>query len=973
MSSSSPRGRGAPAARTRDGFALLLAVALLGVAVLLAVSLGTLTGVERAAAMNARRAAEARQNALLGLHLALGRLQAAVGPDRRVTARADLLPEGGGNPDWTGVWDAGDASGAPLTWLVSGNEVDPLAVTPAAPPVPDPAPGNESVWLLRSPVAQPDRRIKLARQIVRAAGLPGLGGPRPVGHYAWWAGDEGVKAKFNRVNPMAGAAPGTADSRRQFTSAQQCGLELLAAGFGAYAAAKGNSADGAALRERLGRVLTPAQIPYADPGFGLATVRHQFHDVTTFSFGVLADARGGGLKQDLTRGLDPESAVPAGEIFPGGPPWELLRSFGALRPEWVDGRRQIAPRRHAPPRHGVHPVVLLVQVVWGGDRFDGRFRLLLQPLVVLGNPYAVALAPADYRLVWRQTGSIELQNPPGGAGTPAVAGTPAELLGGDPQFLIPAAGFLPGEARVFALPGAGGPVPYEPGAGLTLTGGYATGSAFRDLAAAAEPDAPEMRVRVAAGEAGFEFLLDGDGALQTVTGCAAGAPDGRGDAPLLGAPVRAGLRMGHDNTNGPGDDSGLRWLADFNLRAVAIGPLPAWGRNPLYGPADPRGGGAGDALGADDVFWGPAARSSDGGQRFVALFHLPGEELHSLGQLQHANLQPAGAGPGYTVGQGLADPHTPDGTPDFNHRLNTALWDGFFFSTLPPGPGALPAILPNARLVWCRRGGTPPDPATARDYDRAAAHLLVDGPFNINSTSVPAWRAQLSSLNGQRLARDDPASGATIIATVASAFPRGANAQGGPEDGWRGFRELTGAQVDNLAAAIVARVRAHGPFRSLAEFVNRPPDAPAERDRLGGLLQAALDETVNPPPSLAPAGGLPAAAGPSPGLAWPAASAGHRATLAPGWLSQADVLGPLGPLLAVRSDTFLVRAYGDVVNPATGALAARAWCEAVAQRLPDYVDPADPPERRDGLTAASARFGRRFVVLHFRWLTPEEV
>lgn len=973
MISLCPRGRGAPVARARDGFALLLAVALLAIAVLLAASLGTLVCVERSAAVSARRAAESRQNALLALHLALGRLQAAAGPDRRVTGRADLLPGSVGNPDWTGVWDAGEAPAGPLTWLVSGNEADPLAATPGESPVADPAPANESVWLLRSPVADPGRRIKLARQAIRVAGLPGLAGPRPVGHYAWWAGDEGVKAKFNLVNPAAGAAPGTAENRRQFASAQQCGMELLAAGFAAYVGAKGDTAAGAALRGRLGRVLTPGQIPCADPGFGLATVRERFHDFTTSAFGVLADVRQGGLKKDLTRGLAAESAVPAGDIFPGGPSWALLRSFAALRPEWTDGRWQIAPRRHAPPQHGAHPVVLLVQVVWGGDRSEGRFRLLLQPLVVLGNPYATALAPAEYRLVWRQTGLIELQSPPGDAGTPSVAGTPAQLLGEDPQFRIPRAGFLPGEARLFALPDAGGPVAYVPGAGLALAEGPAAGTAFRDLDAAADPGATEMRVRVAAGPAGFEFLLAGGGPLQAISGCAAGAPACAGLPPVLGAPVRAGLRMGDDSGNAPGDDSGLRWLADFNVRATEIGPLPAWGRNPLYGPANPRGGGAGDVLGAADSFWGPAARAGDGGQRFVILYHLPGDELHSLGQLQHANLQPAGAGPGYTVGQGYADPHIADGTADFNHRLNEALWDGYFFSTLPAGAGPPPAVLPNGRMVWYRRGGLTPDPEAARDCDRAAAHLLVDGAFNVNSTSVAAWRAQFASLNGQRFAWDDPATGATNVATVGSAFPRGVRAGGGPEDGWRGFRALTPTQVGALAAAVVERVRAHGPFRSLAEFLNRPLDASGERERLCGLLQQALDAVANPPPSLAPAAGLPAEAGPSPGLAWPAASAGHRATLAPGWLSQADVLGQLGPVLTVRSDTFLIRAYGDVVDPATGALGGRAWCEAVVQRLPDYVDPSDPPERRDGLGAANGRFGRRFVVVHFRWLTPDEL
>ena len=963
-----PPGRG-PALARRRGFALLLMLALLALAVLLLLGLATLTRIDTAIAGQAQQAAQARRHALLALQLAVGRLQGAAGPDRRVTARADLLPAATGNPGWTGVWDGAASPPALLTWLVSGNEEDPLAGSPAAAPVADPAPGNGSVWLLRAPVGATDQRIKLAPRPLRAADLPGSAGPRLTGHYAWWVGDEGVKAKYNLVNPAAGAAPGTPENQRQFLSAQQAGLETFGPAFAGYAAAKGDSAAGAALRDRLGRVLAPAQIPYADPGVGLAAWHDRWPDFTTWARGVLSDARAGGLKRDLTRGLEAGATEPAGPVFAGGPDWELVRSWQQLQPSPADAGGEVAPRAHAPPQHGAHPLVVLVQVGWGGDRVDGHFRLLLRPMIVLANPYDAALAPADYRLVWRQSGAIELRNPPAGDEVATAGGVPSELLGEDPQFLIPQAGFAPGEARVFTLPGAGG-VPCAPGAGLTLAAGWRGGGfGFRALAAPAHPDAVDLRVRVAAGDAGFELSLANGARLQTVSGAAANAPDLTGPMPLLAAPVRAGLRMGQDDANAPGDASGLRWLADFNLRAPVVGSLPAWGRNPLYNGATPRDGDDNTVLDDRDSCWGPAPRAADGGQRFVTLFHLPRAGLHSLGQLQHANLQPAAAGPAYTAGQGYADPHTPDGTADFNFRLNEALWDHFFFSTVPAD-----ATTPlNRRLVpWSDEAG-PPAADALHDYSAAAAHLLVDGAFNVNSTSVAAWQAQLASLNGQRLAYLDPAAGTTVTTTVGNALPRSPFPGGGAADGWRGYRELSAAEVATLAAAIVERVRAHGPFGTLAEFVNRPLTAPTEAARRSGLLQAALDATVNPPPSLAPAAGLPAQAGPSPALAWPAASAGHRATLAPGWLSQADVLGVLGPVLAVRSDTFLVRAYGDAVDPATGAVTARAWCEAVVQRTPAYVDPADPPAAATGLAAANATYGRRFEIVAFRWLAPEEI
>jgi hypothetical protein len=79
--------------------------------------------------------------------------------------------------------------------------------------------------------------------------------------------------------------------------------------------------------------------------------------------------------------------------------------------------------------------------------------------------------------------------------------------------------------------------------------------------------------------------------------------------------------------------------------------------------------------------------------------------------------------------------------------------------------------------------------------------------------------------------------------------------------------------------------------------------------------------------------------------------------------------------MAARSDTFLVRAYGDVQNPATGKVDGRAWCEATVQRLPDLVskpsalvaDVVNPTTPEDKL------FGRRFTIISFRWLTPDDL
>lgn len=71
-----------------------------------------------------------------------------------------------------------------------------------------------------------------------------------------------------------------------------------------------------------------------------------------------------------------------------------------------------------------------------------------------------------------------------------------------------------------------------------------------------------------------------------------------------------------------------------------------------------------------------------------------------------------------------------------------------------------------------------------------------------------------------------------------------------------------------------------------------------------------------------------------------------------------QIMAALGPMLAVRSDTFRVRAYGEAVNPADPARPeAVAYCEAIVQRTPDPLP----------------GFGRRFVITRFRWLGPEDI
>jgi hypothetical protein len=82
----------------------------------------------------------------------------------------------------------------------------------------------------------------------------------------------------------------------------------------------------------------------------------------------------------------------------------------------------------------------------------------------------------------------------------------------------------------------------------------------------------------------------------------------------------------------------------------------------------------------------------------------------------------------------------------------------------------------------------------------------------------------------------------------------------------------------------------------------------------------------------------------------------------------------LGNAATARSDTFTIRGYGEARDP-SNRITATAICEAVVQRVPEYVDPADPAETAPAELQSNANkaFGRRYLILSYRWLNPDEI
>ncbi len=341
---------------------------------------------------------------------------------------------------------------------------------------------------------------------------------------------------------------------------------------------------------------------------------------------------------------------------------------------------------------------------------------------------------------------------------------------------------------------------------------------------------------------------------------------------------------------------------------------------------------------------------------------------------------------------------------DPSWMANTALWDTWFLSGIVDGSGAgspyftdtrTPArqfrdlvegtgSLRNTRFLF--HPHQPAEQAIEELFDgdqlkpaalsSLAKYLLVDGAFNVNSTSVEAWTAVLASVRDQELLK---AGGGTEafehpFGTLGYAV---SDATSGTTGDWTGLRDLDEQQIGELAAAIVEEVKSRGPFLSMADFVNRRPDGDESGHRALGALQAAIDSVgLNQGQAAAGRSVAPADFNPLPGGGVDSEPAPARAIGSPGYLSQAGLLTAFGSQITVRSDTFRIRAYGDC-RDASGKVLSRAWCEAVVQRQPEYLDPADAPEAPTSsgnpLGSVNERFGRRFEIQGFRWLAAEEV
>jgi len=302
-------------------------------------------------------------------------------------------------------------------------------------------------------------------------------------------------------------------------------------------------------------------------------------------------------------------------------------------------------------------------------------------------------------------------------------------------------------------------------------------------------------------------------------------------------------------------------------------------------------------------------------------------------------------------------------------------------------------------------------------YKKVAAYSMLKGGFNINCTDAGAWGRFLRGVNNNLPIKftDGTIDERSLLGSTYAGFPSSSSPtppiigeENSRDQTWSGYSRLVlSKEINNLAANLANEVKKRGPFMSVSDFVNRRvagdtnlngvvDDNDITNEHYKGAIQAAIDtmvvsnkqdkadydrdndvsEQLTMPFNWhigAEAGGVYSDYSKHSPLVPSTTQDTNTATGVPGSVTQADVLRVLAPRLSARSDTFRIRAYGEV-RDADDKIIASAMCEALVQRIPEYVDDSDEPwDEGSDLSTTNQKYGRRFEIRSFRWLDDDEI
>lgn len=862
-------------AESQRGASLLLALGILSLLVIGAVAWDVTRRTNDAFSAVQLHQTMARQNALTALDEALIALEQSLGRDRNVSARADILPKPK-NPLWTVAFPA---DGEPV-YLVTG--------TPAM---------DDTMGALTRVFGQ-DAEQEVVAPVLELVDANG----DPAGRMAWWIGDQGIKAQTGQIDSrLSPSLFNDYELSNGFIDAQDLLLQSLPG--------PANAPEGA----------------LSDSGGLLGS---HFHDFATYNAFTLTNGLDGGLREDLSALYAPgieendfDTPLPRGlkawmqhVTIPGGVAQPIVSEGLHLQPLVVEFALRCGLAADSNQGGGYPPVIF-------------NYHLFVE----LWNPYARKLATGDRTvdLVVKVHNLPKVSMPYGSAVLPDPLIIELDAFENMP----------PGQVQLISSPvregGTSGTglwqleigTAHAPSATTVRTLAFEAADILVEIFDASRMDAGPVQTVRLSGYDDFSIsypramLFQRPATVTTVNGMSREAFDEGGWTfayhwRMLGNPIDGTLDEWLTRKDPRMREMELRVGSEHPGIDFLEKPYEDYQRESLIPEVD---------------FW--ASRYSAMFRLWdknAILFDLPGGELVSLGMLRHH----------YWEGQAPFALGAP-----YGGEVNNLL-DRVFFSTLPPERGDRPPL--NGRIVILDDKEPHVGPATADS-------LLLEGGFNINSTSIAAWTAILDSLQQERVPVSDnsgaiydelemgprifnlphggnTASSASIASAMETQNPVLFDASNPTVEIERrhpaflvGVRELSEEQIENLAEAVVTRIRTRGqPFRSLSEFAD------------SGILQAAID------------------ADPSINLRHDGED--RIARNSPASITQGSIIAALAPIIAARSDTFLVRAYG--ASPRGTA----AWLEALVQRMPEATADENDPEDR-----------RRFEVLYLRWLDTEQL
>ena len=944
----------------RRGFALVLTLALLSFLLLLAATLATSLRIETQTSFNQTQWNNARQNALMGLNIALGQLQELAGPDQRVTATGGIVSEKYSLPDgcefWTGVWNSADGNFE--GWLVS-DSIESEAESIITQAVPVPGITNSTVWMVNNSVesgssSDDSRRVAIRKQPIRSTGIPGFSETEKVttGNFAYWVSDEGVKASALKTDTaLPDSLSSLEKSRIRQLANRKTDIEQTFSRV---------NVEDLETSQLMDQSFSFQQLEAID-GINEEGLAENFHELTGASLGVLAntlDGSSGGLRQDLSQGnkvsngtIPVNNAVVEflnhrpneddylrlrGITGGGGEPafsiplvaTEFALRMGFSLPTSDSGPIKIhvalrtdlwnpfslpieSTPRDSPDLQlkitGLPNLIVEYRTTDGILREVYRINLQLSKIDVKEIDLFSEMAPGQVQNIWEYYDSEE--TPEFTDATPTNKNDDRFIITSENANLAVTLTTLNNELLQEFIN-----IPYSPILTEPLSfPRFDNSETFQES---------EMPLRF-----WFRFFDESE------------ALGGNNQSDLEG------------------------WSSDLDPRGPRFNFEDALVSSHIEVYEDPYSGFLTDDFNSRPEFFFGGGRDQTG-NNYHRFFDIPTTEPLSVASLRHINL-PA-SGPNYLGNQ--------------NANFENRVFDEWYFSTLSTSQSQMETDLENSKSFHQRPFINPhllliADNSITELYDPVdlSWKAMQFGAFNINCTSVDTWKLILTGNSIENwdfriLYPGREAKTRDVLENPFYRLPFGADRHykyptdqdsGYPESydkswfktewtpDWAtsytvGMREFTEEDIEKLAEEIVEVIKEKKiPSRSISDFLNK------------GILQEAIDRTdINT----------------IDGSSYNTSSRANRIPRnAPAFLNQADVLNTIAPFIQARSDTFRIRSYGDAVNPVTGKIEGRAWCEAWVQRVPQLMDESkDIADSADGL-------GRKFKIVHFKWLDESNI